>query len=69
MSRPEQEYVGNALDITTKIAQEAPLKQKLAYNVQRAEQQLKDAKRAQEILDKNPELEELINIMQRQRYL
>ena len=62
-------YAANESMEISKLAQEATLKQKLSYNVQQAEQKLKDAKRAQEILDNNPELEELINIMQRQRYL
>lgn len=47
---------------------EPTLKQKLDLAVNAAEQKLKDAKRAKEILDKNPELEELINIINRQRY-
>lgn len=33
-----------------------------------AEKKLADVKRAKEILDKNPELEELLNIMQRSHF-
>lgn len=43
------------------------LKQRLELAVQQAEQNLADAKRAREIFDKNPELEELINILNRGR--
>ena len=44
------------------------LKDRLAESVQRAEAQLADAKRAKEIFDAHPELEELLNIMQRGRF-
>jgi hypothetical protein len=52
-----------------KLAQDPSIRSKVQFAVERAEAQLKDAKRMQELLDKNPELEELVNIMQRQRYL
>lgn len=39
------------------------LKDRLDMGVAKAEENLRKAKRAREILDKNPELEELINIM------
>ncbi len=41
------------------------MKQRLAGAVQQAEERLQNAKRAKEILDKHPELEELLNIMQK----
>ena len=41
------------------------LKDRLADAVKHAEQQLADAQRAKEIFDAHPELEELLNIMQR----
>lgn len=44
------------------------LKQRLETAVQIAEQNLADAKRAREILDKFPELEELINLMNKGRF-
>lgn len=44
------------------------IKGRLAEAVQRAEAQLADAKRAKEIFDAHPELEELLNIMQRGRF-
>lgn len=44
------------------------LKARLAESVARAEAQLADAKRAKEIFDAHPDLEELLNIMQRGRF-
>ena len=44
------------------------LKERLAESVSRAEAQLADAKRAKEIFDAHPELEELLNIMQRGQF-
>ena len=43
------------------------VKDKINMAVAEAEQQLQQAKRAQEILAKNPELEELLNIMNNSR--
>lgn len=43
------------------------IKDKINMAVAEAEQQLAAAKRAQEILTKNPELEELLNIMNNSR--
>jgi hypothetical protein len=48
-----------------KMASVPTLKDRLALAVQQAEKKLADAKRAKEIFAKNPELEELLNIMQR----
>jgi hypothetical protein len=44
------------------------LKTRLNMAVKEAESRLADAKRAAEIFEKNPELEELLNIMQRGRF-
>lgn len=44
------------------------LKERLDLAVKQAESNLSDAKRAREILDKHPELEELMNIMQKGRF-
>jgi hypothetical protein len=44
------------------------LKQRLDMAVNEAEKKLADVKRAREIFDKNPDLEELLNIMQRGRF-
>ena len=44
------------------------LKLRLERAVQEAEQHLKEAKRAREIFDRNPDLEELMNIMQKGRF-
>ncbi len=48
-----------------KMVRQPTLKERLAFAVEQAEKKLQDTKRAKEILDKNPELEELLNIMQR----
>ena len=60
-------YPGNAV-METKSVGMPSLKQRLAQSVKEAESRLTDAKRAAEILDKNPELEELLNIMQKGRF-
>jgi len=57
--------IGRPYDEQTKMAYQPNLKQRLELAVQQAEKKLADVKRAKEIFDKNPELEELINIMQR----
>ena len=51
-----------------KMVRMPTLKDRLAEFVARAEAQLADAKRAKEIFDAHPELEELLNIMQRGRF-
>lgn len=50
---------------TPKIARQPTLKERLTLVVEQAKIKLNDVKRAKEIFDKNPELEELLNIMQR----
>lgn len=47
-----------------KMASIPTLKQRLELAVKQAEQRLEAAKRAREILNANPQLEELLNIMQ-----
>jgi hypothetical protein len=49
----------------TSMAKMPNLRERLALAVQQAEERLADAKRAKEIFDKHPELEELINLMQK----
>jgi len=44
------------------------IKQRLDMAVRAAEDRLQAVKRAKEILDKNPELEELLNIMQKSHF-
>ena len=44
------------------------IKQRLDMAVRAAEERLSAVKRAKEILDKNPELEELLNIMQKSHF-
>jgi len=48
-----------------KMVRPPTLKERLTLAVEQAERKLNDVKRAKEIFDKNPELEELLNIMQR----
>jgi len=48
-----------------KMVRQPTLKERLTLAVEQAERKLNDVKRAKEIFDKNPELEELLNIMQR----
>ncbi len=44
------------------------LKSRLEHAVRDAEERLKDAKEAKEIFDRNPDLEKLLNIMQKGRF-
>lgn len=44
------------------------MKERIAQSVRDAESRLADARRAKEIFDAHPELEELLNIMQRGRF-
>jgi hypothetical protein len=57
---------GNALQ--AKQANIPTLKTRLDGAVRDAEARLAEAKRAREILDAHPDLEELLNIMQRGRF-
>jgi hypothetical protein len=51
-----------------KMVRMPTMKDRLAEAVASAEARLADAKRAKEIFDAHPELEELLNIMQRGRF-
>ncbi len=51
-----------------KMATMPTLKQRLDLAVTQAEDKLADVKRARELFEKNPDLEELLNIMQRGRF-
>lgn len=44
------------------------IQQRIALAVQQAEERLAAVKRAQELFEKNPDLEELLNIMQRAHF-
>ena len=50
------------------VGKQMTLKLRLEMAVQEAEKKLADAKRAREILNKNPDLEELLNIMNRTHF-
>jgi hypothetical protein len=56
----EQRY-----DSSPKMAHVPTMKQRLEMAVKHAEEKLAAAKRARELFDKNPDLEELLNILQR----
>lgn len=57
-----------AMEAQAKMAHMPTMKSRLAEAVASAEARLADAKRAKEIFDAHPELEELLNIMQRGRF-
>jgi hypothetical protein len=64
---------GNALagqlaQIREGMASVPTVKQRLDMAVRQAEERLAAVKRAKEILDKNPDLEELLNIMQKSHF-
>lgn len=64
------DYYGGAVatrpyDETTKMALVPTLKQRLEAAVVRAEEQLQAAKEARELFDRNPDIEKLLNLMQR----
>ena len=61
-----QAYDSGAL--SPKSIQMPTLKLRLEQAVKDAESRLNDAKEARDILDKNPDLEKLLNIMQRGRF-
>lgn len=52
----------------TKMARMPTLKDRLELAVTQAEERLAAVKRARELFDKNPDLEELLNIMQRSHF-
>jgi hypothetical protein len=51
-----------------KTAMMPSMRQRMDQAVQEAQKRLDDVKRAKELFDKNPELEELLNIMQRTHF-
>lgn len=51
-----------------KMATAPTLKQRLEFAVVEAEQRLTEAKEARDIFDRNPDLERLLNIMQKGRF-
>lgn len=51
-----------------KMARMPTLKERLELAVKQAEEKLNSVKRAKEILEKNPDLEELLNIMQKNHF-
>ena len=58
-------YGGN---VPMKSVGPATLQQRLEHAVKDAEQRLAEAKEARDILARNPDLEKLLNIMQRGRF-
>ena len=58
LMQAEQDYPSG------KMVRMPTMKDRLALAVAQAEQRLKEAKRAKEIFDAHPDLEELLNIMQ-----
>lgn len=52
-------------DSSAKMAMTPTLKQRLEGAVNRAEEQLAAAKEARELFDRNPDIEKLLNLMQR----
>lgn len=62
-------YPSSAYEISeAKMVRVPTMKERLQLAVEQAEAKLADAKRAKELFDKNPDLEELLNIMQRGRF-
>jgi hypothetical protein len=60
-------YYGNS-DPTARMVRMPTLKDRLNLAVAQAEEKLASVKRAKEIFDKNPDLEELLNIMQKSHF-
>ena len=54
--------------LNAKMAHQPTLAQRLDLAVAQAEEKLASVKRAREIFQKNPDLEELLNIMQRMHF-
>lgn len=55
-------------DSSEKMLRMPTMKDRLNMAVQQAEEKLANAKRARELFDKNPDLEELLNILQRSNF-
>lgn len=63
------EYSGaTATYDSPKMVRQPNLKERLEMAVRQAEERLAAVKRAREIFEKNPDLEELLNIMQRSHF-
>lgn len=63
--------LGNAMqayDMQAKMCSVPSMRDRLALAVRQAEEKLAAVKRAKEIFEKNPDLEELLNIMQRTHF-
>ena len=63
-----QYYGGSESPSAAQMAHIPTLKQRLDMAVLQAEEKLTAVKRAREIFEKNPGLEELLNIMQRSHF-
>ena len=63
-----ERYATGECNTAAKMVGMPSLKIRLERAVQEAEDRLVEVKRAREIFDRNPDLEELMNIMQRGRF-
>ena len=61
---PTANAIGQYYGGEAKMVRQPNLKNRLELAVQQAEEKLAAVKRAKEIFEKNPDLEELLNIMQ-----
>ena len=61
-------YAAGVCEAPSKMVGMPSLKIRLEQAVKEAEHRLNEAQRAREIFDRNPDLEELMNIMQRGRF-
>jgi len=66
-SYPAMQYQGGGT-LATRSDRPPSLKLRIEMAVKEAEERLAATTRAREILDKNPDLEELLNIMQRSHF-
>lgn len=65
---PGRYYDGPNQMESAKMASVPTMKQRLDMAVKQAEERLAAAKRAREIFDRNPDLEELLNLLQRNSF-
>lgn len=68
ISGPQTGAVGYAPGNEFKMARMPTMKDRIKLAVQQAEERLAAVKRAEELFAKNPDLEELLNIMQRAQF-
>ena len=66
--QPAGTALGYGGNVPMKNVGPASLQQRLDYAVKDAEQRLAEAREARDILARNPDLEKLLNIMQRGRF-